>query len=303
MRLLRPPLLFMGANILLKRLASPSLGITISNLWNPQTSHHTVHLESIRHPPIEASFTCPVIFFGESSVNMKTAITAISIRGEVCIMIPASQEIIHPDMPPPEVCITTAAARGPVLAIADGNGRILVYNQDASCIVTGFTKKSKDVPLALSVYRTTDEYLLLAWSRDGNIKVFHLPWAVAHSRSETRPPVELKKLNSIRTPAWMLDITKMVAYHKHKLLVISKYGVCVIHLKTGEIFFEKRTSNKILNANIIENKLILDIEGKRTQTINLFVEIVKHRQTPNPFILGPESDNEDDDDDEGEEEY
>ena len=283
------------SSFLIKKLTSPS-GMTVSNWWDPTSCEHILNLESPRYNPLQAKLVCPTVFIGESTVNMRPAVTAVSIKGEMCIMLPSNQEVHYPDPPSIDTCVTTATCLGPLLAVADGGGKINIFNQDAGCINTCYIDQGAvtEAATTLTLFRASDEYLLIAGCRDGLIRKYQVPWSLAHSRSTTSTPICLRQLSVIQPPQWLKDVSTLRACSQGRLLITNDDSVCVISIQNAQTFYKKRFIKHLQRAYIQEDSLYI-VTSKGVEEVLLGHALRQHRSDTSQQDPPPDGSGDDDD--------
>lgn len=293
------PLFFANA-ILYKQVTQN--GFTVSHTWS--NDRHVLQLESERWGKISGSVMCPPVFIGESTINMRPTVTVVSIKGEICILMPTTSEVFDVPEDPLHVRngVTSATVLGPLLAIADVGGHIHLYNQDTACTLTGITELATTVddgrvasPTTLTLYRASDEYLLLAGYNDGLVRKYRVPWSVAHSRVQGRIPVTLPQISMIKPPSWFGEIMVLKASPKGYLLIADDKSVCVIHVQSSVSFFKRRMIIGLKDVFISGDTLYIS-SYKDVTEVNLGAELSKFRnELPPP----PDTDDDESDDEQG----
>lgn len=170
--------------------------------WNHETEH-LVQVESFKKT-IRCNVSCPLIYLGESSVNMQSAITAVSIKGEICVLS-SSDVNYYTESMKAFSCVTSATTTGPLLAVGDGGGCVRLFNQDVNCLHTAFTNDAASAVTAMTLYKATSEYMLITACRDRMIRRYNVPWCLAHSRSPTTLPAPLELVKSTRSPIYPVN--------------------------------------------------------------------------------------------------
>lgn len=210
---------------LVKTWSTPS-GMTFTQWWDGDS--HLVRVNS-RWGAVSSHTTCPLLFSGESSVNMRPVAIAVSIKGEIRVLRPTNNDVINLDTSDEIQCgVTAATSLGPLLAIGDGIGVVTIINLDTGRI-TCITDTSDAPPAFIKIHREPDEYSIHVVYGDGSLRRFRLPWATAHCRCPTRNVSQLAQTDMVRLPPFIKDdIIDIKRYPMDRLLVRSESSVCAM---------------------------------------------------------------------------
>lgn len=236
-------------------------------------SKHLLHIvkASVLNQHVEFSSDAPFSFVGASTLNMKSALSALTINGEMIIAVPSDDEITRKKIPGIDMCVTTGASTGPVLAVADGSGIIRLYNQDADLMQTCETVSTgpSSSALHLGIIKGSESYHMVSACRDGLLRVYEVPWSVAHSRYRgtlsSIPSIQEHLL--LRCPVSLSEIGRLLPYRNGKIILLdfSLSSVCVLDVLSGTILQEHRNvGGGVITAQVEDDRLYLVRKNGRT---------------------------------------
>lgn len=241
--------------------------VVVTTWISPNNSHL---IKAHRH----RSFTCfqldcPVVFTGMGTINMQSVVCALTIRGDLALSKLWNGETSVTRLPGISMCITSAATRGPLLAVSEGTGQIRIINQDVGTM-TAVIRTGKCVT-QMCIAGGSDEYHLVCVSNDGLVQVYDIPWHVAHSRSLERPPVKLPSESGVCAYLPENDPVRYLKAYRTAVIATASNSIYVIGLRHAVVVFRKDFRKQVSCGYMVDKVLHVAFSDATTETYNLRV--------------------------------
>lgn len=250
--------------------------IVATSWWDTKDSLHVVQATTFHKKAIVCSSESPFAYIGFSSVNMKNTLSAVTIKGDMFWMSPADGKSSERKIDHLGGCVTTGAALGPVLAVAEGVGSVRVYNHDADMMQTCQTVSlgTRSATLQMEISRGTEVYHLICACRDGMLRVYDIPWSVAHSRySGTLSSISALDAQSVvKLPSWLSDIGRILSYRDNivVLMDVSMSSCALLDLSSARIISEfHKIGSGVQSVYVEDDVLYLQMKGNKKLSVHL----------------------------------